>query len=63
MNYQIIISDEDESEPPTRLKALIPIQDAGYWQKRIDEIILDLELNERVTVATAQKELSSNDRS
>lgn len=49
MDYQIIISDR-ETNVKARLKTYVPIKDAGYWQKRIGELVSD---SEYVTVGVA----------
>lgn len=50
LKYQIIISQRATKQPKrTRLKTELPISDVGYWQRRIQEIVDNLGLNEYTT--------------
>lgn len=56
MKYQLAIVEDKEGKiiSRTELKTHIEVRDAGYWQRRINELIAGYKLNERAVVQVAK---------
>lgn len=50
MKYQIIISHKKDKKLPVLMKKKMDLQDAAYWQKRVQEVMPDT----RATVQVAR---------